>query len=130
MAKVVQKAVYLRGENGEAAWFVPGDELPAWASKVVPKGALEPYPDQVQAEAAQARRQRIQATDESGDDTADDNSQNDEGDPFFIPLPEDITLDDLSHKELDVLLEERNLATSGNLDEKVTRLETYDASQS
>lgn len=106
MSKIVRRPVAVTNrENLKVTWFYPGDKLPEWAEELVTN------PKVFQAE---------------GEETADEEA------PESLVTQERIAPDysGMNISQLDILLEERGLSTSGNKPDKIERLKAHDGAHS
>lgn len=113
--KTVQRSVHVTDpETGQAQWYHKGDTLDDWAAKAVTNDKVfEPLDNEEPVGPGTVTPARSNA----GAGTMEN--------PEF-----ESELEDLSHDELDALLDERDLPHSGNKAEKAERIRQHDAAQS
>lgn len=105
MSKIVRRHVAVHDPvTREAHWFYPGDKLPEWAEDLVtnPKVFIG------ESEESQAEKPEEMVVEET----------------------KAVNYSGMNISQLDLLLEERGLATSGNKNDKIERLKAHDGALS
>lgn len=118
MAKVFNAHVAVHKSHVERVWFAPGDEVPAWAEKLVGSHVYAEHRDE----------EDIRLTDPENEPDDPDtqwstvNTLPPTGAEEVAEDEDVVDLDELSKDELKELAEERGLAVSGTKDELRQRI--------
>lgn len=128
MAKVFKTHVAVHKDPATSVWFAPGDEVPAWAEDLVGDHVFEENDEEDVRLTDPENEEDDDATkwstvNDLPPETADLAASEDVADDGEESDAEEVDLNTLKKAELVELAEERGLATSGNKEELIARIQ-------